>query len=200
MMIHIWNIAKFLVMFIFQLVITIIGWFVVPIGMLWMEEFRPTNAGSKDMPFQKRFKWKWFDAIFGNIEDGLADIGYINKYPAPYKATWWRTYNWYAHRNPIHNLALAMGVNETIVTYNWVGRVDTEDTIGREGFVYSRAIGVSGKNYDMYRWCKLWSKTHGIEMNIGFKNFNVNVNHLPKKYVYSFTVSVNPFKKFEPAR
>jgi len=192
----IWTLIKF----IFQLFMTILGWFLIPIGMLFMEPFTPTNAGSRDYDFQKRFKWKWFDAIWGNSEDGIADIGYMNKYPKPYKPTWWRTYNWFAHRNPIHNLALTMGVNETIIGYSWIGRIDTEDRIGREGYVSSVATGVSGKQYRMIRWCKLWYKDIGIEFNFGYKNFNINPKDLPKHYKYSFTVSINPFKKFEPKR
>jgi len=62
-------------------------------------------------------------------------------------------------------------------------------------FVYSRAYGASGETYDMYRWCKLFYKDRGIEMNIGYKNFNIG--EIPKYYRYSFTVSINPFKKFE---
>jgi len=200
-MIHIWNIAKFLVMFIFQLIMTIIGWFVIPIGMLWMEEYVPSNRTSVLVPNQKRFKWKWFDAIWGNSEDGIADIYYVKKYVndvSKYEATWWRTYNFMALRNPIHNLALAMGVHDFIDDYKWKGNRYTEDRIGHEGFVWSTAIGVDGTEYHMYRWCKLWTKTHGIELNIGYKNFNIG--KLPKYYKYSFTVSINPFKKFEPAR
>ena len=196
---HIKNLTTFFFMFILQIVLTITGWFVVPIGMLFMETFQPLNLTSR-YKWQKRFKWKWFDSIFGNKEDGIADIYYTKKYapfPKDYKPTFWRTYNWLAFRNPIHNLALKMGVQDVIVGYIWQGRVDTEDRIGHEGFVYSEAIGKSGKRYPMYRWCKLWFKDIGIEMNIGYKNFNVHKEELPKFYRYSFTISINPFKRFE---
>lgn len=184
-------------MFIFQLLITVVGVAVVPIGMTRMRWFSPEHKTSHGS-FQREFKWKWFDNIFGNHEDGLADIYYMQKYPKPYKATWWRTYNWYAIRNPVHNLALWMGVNEVITDYVWKGNRYTADTIGREGFVYSVATGASGKKYPMYRWCKLFYKDYGIEMNLGYKNFNIR--ELGKHYKYSFTVSINPIKKFEPAR
>lgn len=88
-----------------------------------------------------------------------------------------------------------MGVNETIINYTWVGNRYTEDRVGREGFVYSEAVGQSGKVYPMYRWCKLLYKTYGIEMNLGYKNFNIT--EFPKAYSYSFTIAFNPFKKFE---
>jgi len=93
-----------------------------------------------------------------------------------------------------------MGVDEELVDYKWTGYRLTEDRIGREGFVHSTAIGKSGKKYEMVRWCKLWTKNRGIEFNFGYKNFNVQPNDLPKVYRYSFTVSINPIKKFEPAR
>ena len=200
LLVSIWVIPWYIVLFLFQLVVTILGWVLVPLGMLFMEPFKPTNAGSKDYKFQKKFKWRLFDAIYGNSEDGIADVGYTQKYPTPYEPTWWRTYNWLAWRNPIHNLALKMGVDDLIVLYKWIGNPNTEDRIGREGFVFSVAISGSGKKYYMYRWCKLFYKDYGIEMNIGYKNFNIEVNDLPKHYKYSFTISVNPFKKFEPAR
>jgi len=199
MVIHMVNVIKFLVMFIVQLVITVIGYFLVPIFMSRMESFTPTNKTSR-YPWQKKFKDKWVDAIWGNNEDGIADVYYMKKYgkPEDYKPTFWRTYNWLAFRNPIHNLALKMGVDDLIQDYKWIGNPNTEDRIGREGFVWSVAYGK--KEYHMYRWCKLWYKDIGVEMNIGYKNFNVDVNKLPKRYKYSFTVSFNPFKKFEPAR
>lgn len=116
-------------------------------------------------------------------------------YKAKTTPSWWTTYNWCVNRNPIHNLALKMSVNEVITHYTWIGNRYTEDRIGREGYVYSEAIGISGKVYPMFRWCKLFTSTHGIELNIGYKNFNIQ--ELNKHYKYSFTVSINPFKKFE---
>lgn len=90
-----------------------------------------------------------------------------------------------------------MGVDEEIVDYQWKGEIDAEDRVGHEGFVHSTAIGKSGKKYQMWRWCKLWFSRYGIEMNIGYKNFNIQPKDLPKHYKYSFTVSVNPLKRFE---
>jgi len=65
---HIKNLTTFFFMFILQIVLTITGWFVVPIGMLFMEHFQPLNITSR-YKRQKRFKWKWFDNIFGNKEE-----------------------------------------------------------------------------------------------------------------------------------
>ena len=48
--------------------------------------------------------------------------------------TYWLRYNWTAFRNPIHNLALYMGVKEPIVGYVWFGNRFTEDRVGHEGF------------------------------------------------------------------
>ena len=187
---HITNIALILGLFIFQLLMTVVGIILIPFFLFRTESFECKAVES--LP-SIRFKDKWFDSIFGNSEDGL--LG-----DKPYKAktapSLWATYNWCAIRNPIHNLALLMGVNEEIVGYTWVGNRYTEDRIGHEGFVYSEALGVSGKVYPMYRWCKLLYKTYGIEMNLGYKNFNIT--EFPKAYHYSFTVSFNPFKGFEP--
>ena len=188
---HICNILKFFIMFIFQLVVTFIGIFIIPIFMFQQEEFECEHIDSRP---NRRFKNKLFDSIFGNSEDGNdGDKPYKQKFS---KLTWWTTYNWCAFRNTIHNLALRMGVNEVITDYKWSGNRYTEDRIGREGFVYSVATGESGKTYSMYRWCKLFYKDYGIEMNIGYKNFNIQ--ELNKHYKYSFTVSINPVKKFEP--
>ena len=187
---HITNIALILGLFIFQLLMTVVGMMLIPFFMKRTESFTCSNATS--LP-NIRFKDKWFDSIFGNSEDGLLGDIYYKAKTVP---SWWTTYNWCAIRNPIHNLALRMGVNETIVNYTWVGNRYTEDRVGREGFVYSEALGKSGKVYPMYRWCKLLYKTYGIEMNLGYKNFNIT--EFPKAYHYSFTVSFNPFKGFEP--
>ena len=178
-------------MFLLQLVTTVVGWLVIPFFLWRVEEFDCEHEASRP---NTRFKDKWFDSVFGNVEDG-------NEGDGPYKAKYggklnlWTRYNWCAFRNPIHNLALKMGVDEEITDYRWTGFRYTEDRIGREGFVYSEAIGKSGKVYPMIRWCKLWAGKYGIECNIGYKNFNVE--EYPKHYKYSFTVSVNPFKKFE---
>jgi len=184
-------------MFIFQLFMTVIGIFLIPVFMFRMVTFKPEH---KDVqyPWQKEFKDKWFNDVFGNKEDGIADVYYAKRYapsPKEYKPTFWRTYNWLALRNPIHNLALKMGVDEDIIRVTWSGYRYTEDRIGREGFVHSIALGISGKKYHMWRWCKLWYKDIGIEMNIGYKNFNIQ--DVPKHYKYSFTISINPIKKFE---
>ena len=190
---HLVNIIKFFMMFIFQLLVTVLGIFLIPMFMFRQESF---ECEHKDSLPNKRFKDKFFDNIFGNTEDGnLGDKPYKQKFS---KLTFLTNYNWCAFRNPVHNLALKMGVNEVITDYKWVGNRYTEDRIGREGFVYSTATGKSGKKYDMYRWCKLFFKNYGIEMNIGYKNFNIQ--DLNKHYRYSFTVSINPFKKFEPYR
>lgn len=183
-------VAKTLILFIFQLLMTLVGMILIPFFLKRTEAFECEHEESRP---SIRFKDKWFDSIFGNSEDGLLGDVY---YKAKTTPSWWTTYNWCALRNPIHNLALRMGVNETIVNYTWIGNRYTEDRIGREGFVYSEAVGASGKVYPMYRLCKLLYKTYGIEMNLGYKNFNIT--EFPKAYHYSFTVSFNPFKVFEP--
>ena len=193
---HIYNIYIFLLMFIYQLAMTILGWFLIPLFMLRQEEFTPSHEESRILPNgtrNLRFKDKWFDYIYGNSEDGnCGDKYYFEKYDS---LNWWTTYNWCAFRNPIHNLSLAIGVDAYIEQYTWQGYRYTKDTIGYEGFVYSEAVDSEGRIYPMYRWCKLFYKDYGIEMNIGYKNFNIG--EVNKDYKYSFTVSVNPFKKFE---
>lgn len=186
---HITNIALILGLFISQLIMTIVGIIFIPFFMKRTESFTCSNNTS--LP-NIRFKDKWFDSIFGNSEDGLLGDIY---YKAKTTPSWWTTYNWCAIRNPIHNLALKQGVNETIVSYTWTGNRYTEDRVGREGYVHSVAVGESGKEYHMIRWCKLWYKGYGVECNIGYKNFNIK--EVGIHYKYSFTVSVNPFKKFE---
>jgi len=190
-------IIQYILMFIFQLFMTLVGILVIPFFMFRTEPFICEHSESRP---NRRFKDKWFDSIFGNVEDGIdGDKPYKSQHNG--HLTWWSTYNWCAIRNGIHNLSLRMGVNEEIVRYTWWGRVDTADTVGREGYVHSIAIGKSGKRYHMWRWCKLWFSNYGIEMNIGYKNFNLSANtKFPKKCKYSFTVSVNPLKQFEPAR
>jgi len=108
----------------------IIGWVLVPLFMTRQEKF---ECKHKDSRPNRRFKNKWFDSIFGNRDDGNdGDVYYKRKCA---KLTWWTTYNWVAFRNPIHNLALKMGVDEVIKDYKWVGNRYTEDRIDREGFV-----------------------------------------------------------------
>lgn len=185
-----WIISTVL-MFLFQTLMTLIGYFILPFFLKRVEPFEGSNEYSKEA---LRFKDKWIDYIFGNSEDGVdGDIYYKRKYD---KLTLWTRYNWVALRNPIHNLALKQGVDETIVSYTWTGNRYTEDRIGREGYVHSVAVGESGKKYHMIRWCKLWYKGYGVECNIGYKNFNIK--EVGKHYKYSFTVSINPFKRFEP--
>ena len=186
---HFKNIALILGLFIFQLFVTFLGILMIPFYMFSTEDFVCSHKES--LP-NKKFCNSWFDSIFGNSEDGLLGDVY---YKAKTTPSWWTTYNWCAFRNPIHNLALRMGANETIVNYTWVGNRYTEDRVGREGFVYSEALGESGKVYPMYRLCKLLYKTYGIEINLGYKNFNIT--EFPKAYSYSFTIAFNPFKKFE---
>lgn len=187
---HAWNITVILVMALFQLIMTVIGWVLVVPFLKRVEPFECEHEASRP---NVRFKDKWIDSIFGNSEDGLGgDIYYKAKYK---ELNLWTRYNWVAHRNPIHNLALKMGVNEVIMDYNYIGNRYTEDRIGYEGFLYSEAKGISGRVYPMYRWCKLFYKNYGIEANLGYKNFNIK--ELGVKYKYSFTVSINPFKKFE---
>ena len=183
-------VVKTLILFIFQLLMTLVGMVFIPFFLKRTEAFECEHEESRP---SIRFKDKWFDAIFGNREDGIdGDIYYIEKYQT---FNLWTRYNWVAIRNPIHNLALKMGVDEVITSYTWKGNRYTEDSIGHEGYVYSEAIGLSGKVYPMIRWCRLWCCGYGIELNIGYKNFNVQ--ELNQHYKYSFTVSVNPFKKFE---
>lgn len=221
-------IIKTIVLFLFQSLVTVVGWIIIPVFLKRVEEFDCTNGYRT-----YRFKDKWFDDIFGNSEDGIDyDVYSLEKLGGIDKINLWTRYKWCAHRNPIHNLALHMGVNEEIVGYSWHGNRYTEDRVGHEGFVYSEAIGVSGKVYPMIRWCKLskvaeyisntlrliwyvcvyvyrflrigdfekfgFTYVHnvGVEMNIGYKNFNVQ--EVPAKYSYSFTVSFNPLKRFEP--
>ena len=180
--------VKSLALFIFQLLMTMVGMVLLPFFLKRVEPFE-CEHGFKTY----RFKDKWFDAVFGNSEDGVdGDIYYREKYQT---FNLWTRYNWVAIRNPIHNLALKMGVNEVIASYTWIGNRYTEDRIGHEGFVYSEAIGESGKVYPMYRYCKLLYKDYGIEFNMGYKNFNIK--EVGIHYKYSFTVSFNPLKKFE---
>lgn len=184
-------ILKSFCMFIFQLFFSLMGIFIIPFFLKRVESF---VCDHEDSFPSFRFKDKWIEKIFGNSEDGVdGDKPYKTKYNN--NLNLWTRYNWVAFRNPIHNLALSMGVNETIISYSWVGNRYTEDKIGHEGFVYSEAIGASEKIYPMYRWCKILFKNYGIEANFGYKNFNII--DFPKFYKYSFTVSINPFKKFE---
>jgi len=60
--------------------------------------------------------------------------------------------------------------------------------------ISNRTLILSGKYIKYSDW--KWQYNIGIECNIGYKNFNIT--QVPKFYKYSFTVSINPFKKFEP--
>ena len=183
--------VKVVVLLLFQMLMTVIGWVVIPFFLKRVEEF-DCEHGYRTV----RFRDKWFDNIFGNSEDGIdGDSYYYQKIGGRENCNLWTRYNWVAFRNPIHNLALSQGVNEVIVAHTWHGNRYTEDRIGHEGYCYSVATGESGREYKMIRWCKLWNSSHGIEFNFGYKNFNIQ--EVNKHYKYSFTVSVNPFKKFE---
>ena len=175
---------------IYQQIVTVLGWFFIPFYLFSVESFDCSHVESRP---NVKFKNSWFDSFFGNSEDGLdGDVPYKAKYRS---LNWWTRYNWCAFRNPIHNLALRQGVNEVIIDYVWKGNRYTEDRIGHEGYCYSTAMGASGKEYKMFRWCKLLFGNCGIEFNFGYKNFNIQ--EVNQRYQYSFTVSFNPLKKFE---
>jgi len=219
-------VLKTLVLLVFQLLMTVVGMLILPLFLKRVEEFECTNETSRPA---LRFKDKWIDAVFGNIEDGVdGDIYYRRKYE---KLDMKTRYNWVAIRNTIHNLALSMGVNEVISSYVWAGNRYTEDRVGKEGWCYSEAIGESGKVYMMFRWCQMFKiseivrnimsfiaytvmyvytavrtkhldkfsytylRNVGIECFLGYKNFNIK--EVGVLYKYSFTVSINPIKKFE---
>ena len=182
-------VVKTLILFIFQLIMTLMGMVVIP---FFLKRTEPFECEHEDSRPSIRFKDKLFDAVFGNSEDGLEGDIY---YKAKTTPSLWTTYNWCAIRNPIHNLALRMGVNAVITKYTWIGNRYTEDSIGHEGYVYSEATDINGNVYQMFRLCKLWYKGYGVELNIGYKNFNIQ--EVDRYYKYSFTVSFNPFKKFE---
>ena len=187
-------VLKSIVLWVFQGLVTVIGWMVIPFFLTRVEEFDCLH-GYRTF----RFKDKWFDNIFGNYEDGIDyDVYSLEKLGGKEKLNLWTRYKWCAYRNSVHNLALRMGVNEKIVEYTWKGNRYTEDRVGCEGWLYSEAKGESGKVYPLFRWCKMWLPGRGVEFGIGYKNFNIK--EVPAFYTYSFTVSINPFKKFEPGR
>jgi len=153
--------VRVVIYWLLQPVMTVLGCIILPFFMTRVKPFECINVDSRP---NTRFKDKWIDAIFGNINDG-------NEGDAPYKAkykgvlTWWTRFNWCAFRNPVNNLKLWQGVDEEIIDYQWDGYRHTEDRVGREGFVISYAIGESGKIYPMLRWCKL-SKTLEVFRNV----------------------------------
>jgi hypothetical protein len=202
---HIPQVLWIVVKFLLQLVVTVMGMAVIP---LFNHRVKKSLVHS---PYNEHvanvYKDGWLDRVFGNNDDGVDGDGpYYEKdltkwlYSKGNVGRWMARYIWSAWRNPVHNLKQTMGVNESIVEYNYVGRWDTSDRVGYEGAVYSEAIGESGYVYPMYYVnYRYFGTRFGFTANIGYKNFNVDPGKLPwsKPRGYSFTVAINPIKQFE---
>lgn len=175
---------------LFQLVLEIIGIFLIPIFLLRTEEFTPKNSLARILPNGKKnrkFKDKWFDSIWGNENDGIyGDINYwnVDKRPPSYL----NAFIWTAIRNPIHNFSLKMGVDDIIVKY--------EEYHLTKYLIYSIAYGK--KKYRLLRYKRDWylfNKCIHTDLYIGYKNFNVKNQELPKHFKYQFAIKLNFFRK-----
>lgn len=193
------------VKWLIKLAITIIGYFIIPVALLFeTKDFQPINKRTNPLNHRLHPLFYWWD----NEDDGIdGNYGWQNEHckSAQEAKSFWKRYIWLAWRNPVHNFSKRIGVNETIIAYdNSNGYSKVKDKIGREGHLYSVATGKSGKKYHMYYICigwyeliPFWKTDKGIRILLGYKNFNIDKNKLPKKYNYAFTVVFTLFKTFK---
>lgn len=77
-MVQLLTITWYIIKFVFQLLMTVVGIILIPLFLFCTTEFECEHESSRP---NHRFKNKWFDAIFGNKEDGIdGDKPYKAKY------------------------------------------------------------------------------------------------------------------------
>lgn len=194
---HILNIIVILALFIVSLFFTVIGFLILPIAVLFREKTISLNETSN----QEKFKWKWVDKIYGNKYDGFGDIYYKRDYPID---TYWSRLNWCMLRNPTHNLAISMGVdNKAIVKSEIYGNPNVTDDpfIENTGLKFQECWDSDGRYYPMYYYCIMWRQIipfykgdRGFRLLVGYKNFCVK--ELNEVYEYGCVCTVTPFKLF----
>lgn len=196
---HTINILEILAKYIIVIVAMVVGFFILPIAVLFRESQVSLNPESN----MERFKWKWVDRIYGNRWDGFGDIYYKRTFPVD---TYWSRLNWCMLRNPTHNLSEDMGVvNKLIVKSVITGNpLVTDDPFEEnEGLKIQECLDSNANYYPMYYYCKLWRNIipfglykgdRGIRLLMGYKNFCVK--ELNKVYSYGFVCTVTPYKRF----
>lgn len=187
----------FLGLFLTNIFFIIIGFFILPIAVLFREPTANKNSGSN----QEKFKCNWLNKIYGNEYDGFGDIYYKRDFP---EDTYWSRLNWCMLRNPVHNFALRTGVyNKEIVKIETFGNPNVTDDPFEEntGIKIQIATDSDGRTYKMWYFCKLWRQIlpfykgdRGIRILVGYKNFCVK--EVPEIYQYSWAVNMTPFKIF----
>ncbi len=196
---HIINILNILLLFIVSLFFTLIGFLILPIAVFFRTDTTNLNSGSN----QEKFSLSWIDFIYGNKYDGFGDIYYKRDYPID---TYWSRLNWCMLRNPTHNLAIWLGVDNKIIVKTLIHgnpNVTDDPSEENEGLKFQEAWDSNNAYYPMYYYCKLWRNIipfnlykgdRGFRLLLGYKNFCIK--ELNISYEYGFVCVITPFKMF----
>ncbi len=194
---HIVNITKILGVFIVNLIATVIGFIILPIAVL----FRENTINKESESNQEKFAWNWVDKIWGNEYDGFGDKYYRRDYPVD---TYWSRLNWCMLRNPTHNLAIRMGVNNKVIVKSVISGNPhvTDDPCDKNmGLKFQECWDDEGNYYPMYYYCQMWRNIvpfykgdRGFRLLMGYKNFCVQ--ELDEVYKYGCVCVMTPFKMF----
>jgi len=210
---HIKNTFIILSLFIIQLLAMIISPIIVGIALMLNRIETKNNCINSTSNPSTKFKDRWIDSIWGNDDDGLdGDIYYLKDH-VKFKRNFFTRFNWLVFRNPVHNLGLKLGFNGVAIkhigfrkTFNnsicetKVFNNDFKNCLDskkdKQGFEYTEVYDKHNKMYPMYRlrW-KYPFVNYGLKCNIGWKNWNVH--KVNSYYRYTFTLLINPFKKFK---
>jgi len=188
---HLRNIFKIFFRYFFCIFLTVLGWFMVPIGLLFPREFEPWNKNSQPSHRMLKIFWPW-----DNYKDGIdGDVNWRRKRKEGEYKKFYCRYLWTAFRNPISNFKHWLGVDDVVVEKHIYGTIKRPKVWGHVGRAYVEVRTQNGKIYPMYYiGLKLWEKNgqiKGTRLLLGWKNFNVSPDELPKRYKYTFTITCN---------
>jgi len=184
---HLVNLINFILLFIPSVIVQVAGLLAVPIGLLLPKvKFQPRRRMGQDYRMLKIF-WLW-----DNYDTGLSgDYGWQHK--GFNVNSYWARLRW-LFRNRASNFQNWIGVHTTITRIEghgarwkqigW-GVWDAYDTKGRRYFEYIIGIPYWKRKDGSYR---------GLIASIGYKNFNVKAEDLPKYYQYSFSLDIQPWR------
>lgn len=194
---HLINVAKILCIFAINLFFMALGFFILPIAVLFRQQTTNLNSTSN----QEKFSCSLVDKIYGNKYDGFGDIYYKRDYPID---TYWSRLNWCMLRNPTHNLGIYLGVNNRLIVKSLISgnpNVTDDPFIENMGLKFQECWDSNGKYYPMYYYCFMWKQIipfykgdRGFRLLMGYKNFCVK--DLNQVYEYGCVCVITPFKLF----
>lgn len=217
---HLINLVKIINVFLITLIFMVISPIVVSIALLLNRIEEKNDCINSTSNPNHKFKDKWIDTIWGNDNDGIDGDIYYLQYHVNNKRNFWTRFNWTVLRNPVHNLSLKLGFNgkleyvrilrlpfrnakfsrlnvvlnkDQMKTNSCIYKNELDSKKEKQGFEYIEV----NKKYPMYRirW-KYPFLNRGLKVNLGWKNWNIDQG-CDVDYHYTFTFTINPFKKFE---